>query len=217
MSTIDAAIIKHITEVGSSSGGSGIMYTAGDAISLTSNKISVKYNPNTMEIIDGKLSAKSGSTGGSTGADSLKRIANQQNKYVTIDSTTGYLYIHSIQRNQLNTGLIIKIRNERSTETETYVLIRKADDITKDVSTFTDSNIGNASLLLVSNSTYVNLPVAIGPVTSDSMSGYGIRMCIATNSYTIPDDNHGAFLNENMSHELLTKIVCNYHRQYDDN
>ena len=37
MSTVDAAIINHITTSGTGGGGSGIMYTAGDAISLTSN------------------------------------------------------------------------------------------------------------------------------------------------------------------------------------
>ena len=154
-------------------------------------------------------------TTGSSG-ESLKRITNQQNKYVPIDQSTGYLYIYGIQRGHLNTGLVIKLRNERTGETETYVLIRKVDDITKDVATFTDYNVGNASILYMSSNDYINLPVAIGPVTSDDMSGYCVRMCLATNLYSIPDDNYGAFLNENMSHAMLTKIVCNYHRQYND-
>ena len=65
MSTVDAAIINHITNGGSSGGGgSGVSYTAGDAISLANNQISVQYDSNTMELINGKLSAKSGSSGG---------------------------------------------------------------------------------------------------------------------------------------------------------
>ena len=58
MTTVDAAIIKHITNGGG--GSSGESLNAGTAIELVNNTISVKYNTDTMELVDGKLSAKSG-------------------------------------------------------------------------------------------------------------------------------------------------------------
>ena len=65
--TIDAAIIKALVEhVGgdSSNIGNGVIggktYTAGDAIDLSNDKISVKYDTNTMELKNGALASKGG-------------------------------------------------------------------------------------------------------------------------------------------------------------
>ena len=73
MSTVDAAIINYITNGGSSGGGggSGVVYTAGDGISIANNQIGVKYNANTMEIVNGALSAKVGSSGGGGGSTQI--------------------------------------------------------------------------------------------------------------------------------------------------
>ena len=65
MSTVDAAIINYITNGSSGGGGgSGVVYTAGDAINIANNQISVQYDTSTMELKNGKLSAKSTSSGG---------------------------------------------------------------------------------------------------------------------------------------------------------
>ena len=65
MTTIDAAIIKALVEhVGGDSSGipdgtiGGVSYTAGDGINITNNNISVEYDSSTMELKDGKISAK---------------------------------------------------------------------------------------------------------------------------------------------------------------
>ena len=73
MSTVDAAIINYITNGGGSGGGggSGVVYTAGDAINIANNQISVKYNTNTMEIVNGALSAKASSSGGGGGSTQI--------------------------------------------------------------------------------------------------------------------------------------------------
>ena len=70
MSTIDAAIIKALVEhVGGDSSGpdstiaGGKTYTAGDGIDITNDAISVKYDEDTMQLADGKLSVKSGNGG----------------------------------------------------------------------------------------------------------------------------------------------------------
>lgn len=85
MSTVDAAIINHITNGGGSSGGGG-SYTAGTAIDLTNNAISVKFNTNTMEIVDGKLSAKTG--GGSEPIVSPKIELTKVHKFTGIDDVS---------------------------------------------------------------------------------------------------------------------------------
>ena len=94
MSTVDAAIINHITNGGSSGGGggTGVSYTAGDAISLTNNQISVKYDTTTMELKNGALSAKVSSSGGSGGTtihpgDGLRLDVNNY-MHVDYDSST---------------------------------------------------------------------------------------------------------------------------------
>ena len=71
--TIDAAIIKALVEhvggdssnIGSGSIG-GQTYTAGTAIDISNNSISVKYDTNTMELKNGKLAAKQSTSGGSS-------------------------------------------------------------------------------------------------------------------------------------------------------
>ena len=70
MSTVDAAIIKYITKGilnGSNTNSTPsnsckcVPYTAGDGININGdNIINVKYNEETMELIDGKLSVKAG-------------------------------------------------------------------------------------------------------------------------------------------------------------
>ena len=93
MSTVDAAIINHITNGGSSGGGGsgGVSYTAGDAISLSNNKISVQYDTSTMELKNGKLSAKSTSSGGGSTqilAGSGLRFDTNNTLHVNYDENT---------------------------------------------------------------------------------------------------------------------------------
>ena len=71
MTTINTSIIKALVEhVGGDSSGipdgtiGGKTYTAGNAIDLTDNTISVKYDADTMELKNGKLAAKSGTGNG---------------------------------------------------------------------------------------------------------------------------------------------------------
>ena len=78
MSTVDAAIIDFV--VNNPGSGTGTKYTAGDAIDLTSNKISVKYDPATMQLVDGKISAlpQSGGTGVVLSAGDAINIADNK-------------------------------------------------------------------------------------------------------------------------------------------
>ena len=78
MSTVDAAIIDFV--VNNPGSGSGTKYTAGNAIDLTSNKISVKYDPATMQLVDGKISAlpQSGGTGVALSAGDAINIADNK-------------------------------------------------------------------------------------------------------------------------------------------
>ena len=74
-STIEAAIIDtlmDVIETGGGGGGTPSTWTAGDAINISNRTISVKYDPNTMRLVDGKLSSiQSGSGGGGGGTSTL--------------------------------------------------------------------------------------------------------------------------------------------------
>lgn len=67
-STIDAAIINTISDIKAQSGGA--ILTEGAAINIISGKINVKYNTDTMELVNGALSAKTTSSGGGGGGGS---------------------------------------------------------------------------------------------------------------------------------------------------
>ena len=93
MSTIDAAIIKALVEHvdGDSSGIpdgviGGKTYTAGDAIDLTNDKISVKYDSTTMQLKDGKLAAKASDNGPNTAGKSLSVFRN----FKVVGTTLGF-------------------------------------------------------------------------------------------------------------------------------
>jgi hypothetical protein len=131
MSTVDAAIINHITNGGSSGGGgSGVVYTAGDGISLANNKIAVRYNANTMEIVNGALSAKA--SGGSSGGgnvpteDVLTRYPSQMGFFTNSFYT---VLIHSSGSMRARSGNVIRLRNARTEEIESYILVMKTDTV----------------------------------------------------------------------------------------
>lgn len=72
-STIDAAIINTISDIKAQSGGAFL--TEGEAINITSGKINVKYNTDTMELVNGALSAKTTSSGGGGGSSGSSLVA----------------------------------------------------------------------------------------------------------------------------------------------
>ena len=109
----------------------------------------------------------------------------------------------------LKTGLIVKVKNSRSGEIETYVLIRTSDDISKNVDEI-DPNVGNAKLVSLSGSAVV--PVAIG--TFDGAQ-YGIQINASVGVYEDGGDECGVFEINHMSHKTLVKIICNYHTTTD--
>ena len=94
MSSIDAAIIKALVEhVGGDSScipdGSigGVSYTAGDGINIANNNISVEFDSNTMELKDGKISAKTQlTTGDGLTTSNGKIIANLDTNTMLINS-----------------------------------------------------------------------------------------------------------------------------------
>ena len=116
MSTVDAAIINHITNGGSSGGGgSGVVYTAGDGISLVNNKIAVRYNANTMEIVNGVLSAKvsssggGGSSGGGSGEGSTTEIMTHLTNVTGRYSQGNYIEYTKVPKDIIRTGLRLRL------------------------------------------------------------------------------------------------------------
>ena len=165
MSTIDAAIIKHITE--GSNGGSG-----------------------------------------SSGGDTMTRVSGQTSFIGTARELGGMkcMYINNIPQECMKTGLIIKLRNTKTDNTITWVLIRKVYDITTaDINTFTSFGKGNAVLLSLDDDSYMD--VAIGFYNSAPV--YTIR--IENDHWDIPDENYGAFDIDHMSHDTLVKIMRHYY------
>ena len=166
MSTVDAAIINHITNGGSSGGGgytagagialrnkaisvdfdpatmeinahgqlaskitggssegggSSIIYTGGPGISVDAyNKISAVYNPNTIEIIDGAISAKVSESGGvSTDVGVIVEDA------ITNYSSNNIVNIHGIHNiNDTYTGMLFYLRNANTNNLDSFVLVR---------------------------------------------------------------------------------------------
>ena len=154
-------------------------------------------------------------TGGNTDVDTMTRISGQTYFEETVPGGSGgvYVYIQNIHKKYMKTGLIVKLNNTRSEETESYVLIKKSDDLSKDIHTeFSDPNTGNAILVSLTSNRVV--PVAIGAATG---AQYGIRITASVGVYgsTTSDENHGVFEIDHMSHSTLVKIACNYHTTYD--
>ena len=85
MSTVDSAIINTISEIKMQSGGA--ILTSGDGINITNGTINVKYNSNTMELVDGALSAKNG--GGSGGGDYMPNYIINDG----LDTSMGHLNV----------------------------------------------------------------------------------------------------------------------------
>jgi hypothetical protein len=89
-------------------------------------------------------------------------------------------------------------------------LIRKSDDISKDVNENTDSTIDNAILVSLTGNTIVS--VAVGAFSG---SQYAVRIHVSPNTYTVEGDECGVFTIDHMSHSTLVKIACNYHTTAD--
>ena len=131
MSTVDAAIINHITNGGGSGGGggSGVVYTAGDGISLANNKIAVRYNANTMEVVNGVLSAKvsssggGGSGGGGSGEGSTTEIMTHLTNIGGRYSQGNYIEYTKASKEIIRTGLRLRLYYTSTEANRDYVLI----------------------------------------------------------------------------------------------
>ena len=173
MSTVDAAIINYITNGGGSSGGGSggspsVVYTAGDGISLTNNKIAVRYNANTMEIINGVLSAKisggseggGGSSGGGSG--STEEIMTHLTAVQGTHSSTNIL-LQNIEKRHLRTGLRLRWRlNDIDMD---FVLVVSNYDFPK-VST-SGTQIESNGIFASLSTDYNSVPVKIYMTTTD--------------------------------------------------
>ena len=110
----------------------------------------------------------------------------------------------------LKTGLILKIKNSRSGEIESYVLIRTSDNIADDINTYDDPTKGNAKLVsLTSNRVFPAILGAYGGPT------YAICVYADRGTYVDGGEECGIFTIDHMSHSTLVKIACNYHTTYD--
>ena len=149
-------------------------------------------------------------TGGSKDEDTMTRVSTQLYKETSAGSGAVFICYNNFHKKYLKTGLIVKIKNSRSSEIESYVLIRKSDDIEKDVTEYTDPTVGNAILVSLSSNRVV--PVAVGAYSG---SQYAVRIYTAPNTYTDEGEETGIFTIDHMSHSTLVKIACNYHTTYD--
>ena len=149
-------------------------------------------------------------TGGSKDEDTMTRVSTQDYYEGSAPDSGLYMYLRDFHKKYLKTGLIVKIKNIRSSEIESYVLIRKSDDIEKDVNEYTDPTVGNAILVSLSSNRVV--PVAVGAYSGYQ---YAIRIYVATGTYTVGGEETGIFTIDHMSHSTLVKIACNYHTTYD--
>ena len=208
MSTVDAAIINHITNGGSSGGGgSGVSYTAGDAISLANNQISVQYDTNTMELINGKLSAKSGSSGGggSSGNVPTEDVYTKVCDFELGGSST-YLYIYN--NVSIKTGDIVKIRMKDNDLINEYIIIRNSEEELYNAAMGGDQS--NIILLNRKNDDIVrglynkpdgisyktiSIPCEVGSVHEDQTG-----------------DDVGLFSTSQLSYNTLVRIMQNYYR-----
>ena len=347
MSTVDAAIINYITNGGGSGGGGGgVVYTAGDGISIANNQIGVRYNTNTMEIVDGKLSAKSGGGGGGGSSDVAQRLETEYgilrmtnggthgllefnaktrgtrfrlmhadaldvpleivgdygsnypslsinspafvleatkngqtgldettlistNFYIqgnltvkddytfsapniytkqdidtmfqtggnkdedTMTKLTGIVNVYhatdpyvpsggcwwvfgGIPKKSFRTRLIIKMYNNRSSELESYVLIRKSDDLNQNFNNMQEDMKPNGSLVSLTSGRVI--AVYLGQRDEHGANNYNaIIFAVALNTYDEATESNGAgvFEVEHMSHSTLVKIACNYHTTGD--
>ena len=206
MSTVDAAIINHITNGGSSGGGgSGVSYTAGDAISLANNQISVQYDTNTMELINGKLSTKSGSSGGG-GSSGNVPTEDVYTKVCNFGGSSGYLFTNG--HVSIKTGDIVKIRMKDKDEINEYIIIRNSEE------EFYDAAMGgdtfNLILLNRKNDDIVrglyndppglsyktiSIPYEVGGINEDQTG-----------------DDVGLFSTSQLSYNTLVRIMQNYYR-----
>ena len=149
-------------------------------------------------------------TGGSKDEDTMTRVSTQLYKETSAGSGAVFICYNNFHKKYLKTGLIVKIKNSRSSEIESYVLIRKSDDIEKNVDEYTDPAVGNAILVSLTSNRVV--PVVVGTFTSEQ---YGIRIYAAVGTYTDGGEETGIFTIDHMSHSTLVKIACNYHTTYD--
>lgn len=174
--TIDAAIIKALVEHvgGDSSGipdgtiGGGKTYTAGDGIDIKNDAISVKYDEDTMELKDGKISAKS------SGADTFSQMTLK----CTNCSQNAYseLVFHLDSYKDVTTGNIIRLKV--SGVIETFVLLMNPFD----------SSGYNYQLLNLRNWSYTIYTGTVNP--SDNT----FTMSISANKYEMPSAESGTGL-----------------------
>ena len=210
MSTVDAAIINHITNGGSSScggGSTGVVYTAGDGISLTNNKIVVKYNTSTMEIVNGALSAKiSGSSGGgsSGGGSSEGEILHYISGLETLPSTQNYIDYRGFPEQTVMTGLRLRLYNNTEARDEDYVLIMRKYEFP------TEGNITDVNAMFVPlnyhNSIYHSIPVH---TYNDADKTYAIRIHVELGKYIYKDEEtgkYGMFTAQQHTLQTLTTI-----------
>ncbi len=107
---------------GGSGGGSSSIYTAGPGISVDDyNKISVVYNPNTMELVDGAISAKV-SESGAVSTDVGVKVDGSVTVGHESDNTVQINEFHTI--NDTYTGMLLKLKNKTTGNVDTFVLVR---------------------------------------------------------------------------------------------
>ena len=212
MSTVDAAIINYITNGGGSGGGgsggggTGVVYTAGDGISLANNKIAVRYNANTMEIVNGVLSAKVSSSGGGGGSgegsttEIMTHLTNVSGRY----SQGNYIEYTKVPKDIIRTGLRLRLYYTSTEADRDYVLI--VHDYTFPQSSTSDNP--NATFIPLSTE-YESLSARI--YTDDGGVNYIIRITESTVSganisYWSEDGKYGLFQVQQHTPQTLTII-----------
>ena len=110
-----------ITGGSSGGGGSSIIYTGGPGISVDAyNKISAVYNPNTIEIIDGAISAKVSESGGVS--TDVGIVIDQVN---IGSSSLDRIYVRDIDNeNDVGTGMLLNMKNRNTGNVDRFVLVR---------------------------------------------------------------------------------------------
>lgn len=154
-------------------------------------------------------------TGGNADVDTMTRLGYRAG-YATSTKPSGgeWIGIEIPQKKYVKTGLIVKIYNNRSSEIESYVVIRKSDKKDIDLDSITDSTESNAILVSLTSDRVV--PAYIGMMDSHNMSP-AIAFVVSLNTYDLPSESTdtGVFEINHMSHSTLVKIVMNYHTTYD--
>ena len=159
-------------------------------------------------------------SGGNKDEDTMTKLTGIVNTFTVNDDyvpSGGMWWMFAgIPKKSFRTGLIIKMYNNRSSELESYVLIRKSDDLNQDLGNMKEDMKPNGSLVSLTSGHVI--AVYLGQRDIHNANNYNaIIFAVALNTYDEATDSNGGgvFEVDHMSHSTLVKIACNYHTTGD--